>query len=92
MIAMLLLWLVDVPLEEIVADYELSTERLPRLFARRGEPDAGPLIAEFLRELGTSFEAIIRETLTSIDREAWMRAGGLTNADREVLRARFVSG
>lgn len=90
MICALVLALVGVGVETIVEDYELSHVRLPPLFARRGEPDQGPRIAAFLAEHKTTPRAIIEQTLAAWDREAWRRAGGLSDEDVATLRARIV--
>ncbi|MBX3189630.1 MAG: tyrosine-protein phosphatase [Labilithrix sp.] len=90
LVTMLLLALLGVSVEEIAADYALSTARLPPLFARRGEPDQGPLIEAFFAEQATSASAVIAKTLADLDHEAWMRDGGLTEDDLARLRARLL--
>lgn len=90
LVAMLLLWLAGVAPEDIAADYELSGERLPPLFARRGEPDQGPLVDAHLAGQGTSAGAVILATLTALDRARWLRDGGLAEADVAALRARLL--
>jgi protein tyrosine/serine phosphatase len=88
-IAILLLALVGVAKEEIVADYLLSHERLPAMYARRGEEDQTPILESFLRENGTSAAAEIERLLAS-DLETILATGGLTAGDRAALRKRLL--
>jgi protein tyrosine/serine phosphatase len=93
LITLLLLSLLGVEPAAIVADYELSKERLAPLFARRGEPDQGPLIEEFLSSQGITLRAAIVDTLQHLDLDAWRRAGRLGDSDVAALRSRLlVSG
>lgn len=89
-IAMLLLHLVSVPVEEIAADYAISAERLPARYAALGEPDQGPEIDAFLAERGTSAPELIADTLSSLEIADLLRAGGLTDADVALLRERLL--
>jgi protein tyrosine/serine phosphatase len=89
-IAMLLLSLAGVAAEAIVADYELSQERLAGLFAAMGREDEGAEIAAFLAERGTSTAEVIATTLSSMDLEATLRAGGMTDEDLAALRERML--
>jgi hypothetical protein len=89
-VAMVALALLGVPDREIAADYALSAERLPGLFAAAGVEDQGPLIEAFLAERGTSAAEIIAATLSSLDVEALMRQGGLGDSELAALRARLL--
>jgi len=89
-LAMLLLSLVGVDAAAIGADYELSGERLERLFAALGEPDEKELIAAYLTERGTTASEVIATTLASLDVEATLMAGGLTPDDVAALRERML--
>jgi protein tyrosine/serine phosphatase len=89
-VAMVALALLGVPEREIAADYTLSAERLPRLFAAAGIQDQGPQIEAFLAERGTSAGEIIAATLSSLDIEALMRQGGLGERELAALRARLL--
>lgn len=90
LVAILLLSLLGVGTEHIVADYALTEDRLGPLFAHRGQEDSGPAIQEFLAARGTSTAGIIRSFLDSVDRDTWMREGGLSEADLTALRARLL--
>jgi hypothetical protein len=76
----------------IAADYMLSAERLRARYAARGEPDQGPLFAEFLAERGTTAAGVIVDILTGLDVEAHLRDAGLTNTDVAALRERLLGG
>lgn len=91
MIAMLVLALVRVRAYEIVTDYALSAQRLPPLFARRGEPDQGPLIEKSLKSEGLgSAAAVLRSTLAALDLDAFLREGQLQDSDVAALRTRML--
>jgi protein-tyrosine phosphatase len=90
-IAMLALHLVGVPTETICADYELSHARLSALFAQRGEDDESEQLLGYLRQRGTSAAEVIATTLSSIDVEGQLRAGGLTDEDLAALRERLIA-
>jgi protein-tyrosine phosphatase len=90
MVAMLVLALLGVTPAEIAADYELSGERLAGLFAALGEEDQAPELAAFLTERGTSVPELIETTLSSLDIEGTMRAGGLSGEDLQALRDRML--
>jgi protein-tyrosine phosphatase len=89
-VSMLLLALAGVPGEDIAADHDLSTDRLPPLFALMGRADEGPRIAEILAEANTTAREVILETLAGMDVEAYLRAGGLDDRDLAALRERLV--
>lgn len=89
-VAMLLLALAGVPAEVIAADYAVSFERLPARYVARGEEDQGPLLESYLRERGTSAEAVIVELLDGLDVEAHLVGAGLTAGDVAALRGRLV--
>jgi protein-tyrosine phosphatase len=81
-----------VSVADIAADHALSTERLPPLFAMLGRNDQGPVIAEMLaRENITSHELII-DLLAAFDAEAYLRLGGLDDAELSAVRARLLDG
>jgi protein tyrosine/serine phosphatase len=91
-VTLLLLALIGAPAEVIAADYALSFERLPARYAARGEEDQGPLLQSFLREQGTTAEALIIELLDGLDVEAHLVASGLGADDVAALRSRLLAG
>jgi len=90
--AMVVLALAGVGAEEIAEDYGLTRDRLSPAFAELGMEDEGPVIEAFLAERGTTAAEIIMATLSSVDVEAQLRLGGLTDEDLQALRARVLSG
>jgi protein-tyrosine phosphatase len=89
-IAMLVLALAGVAPEVIAADYLVSHERLSALFAAVGREDEGPKLIAFLADRGTSAEEVIATTLSSLDVESLLLAGGLSGQDLADLRARLL--
>jgi protein-tyrosine phosphatase len=89
-IAMLVLALAGVSAEHIAADYALSYERLPALYAARGEEDQRPSIEAHLAERGTTVEEVLIDTLRSIDVEEVLRAGGSTDEELAAVRSRLL--
>jgi len=53
--------------------------------------DQGPQIARLLRAAGTSAPQVIMDTLESVDVEARLRDGGLTDSDLAALRRRMLT-
>jgi protein-tyrosine phosphatase len=76
-IALLLLALAGVAPDDIVADYELSLD-----------PERDALLAR----QGTSTREVILATLAGLDAEAYLRAGGLSEADLVAVRGRLLEG
>jgi protein-tyrosine phosphatase len=74
-ISLLLLALVGVAPEDILADYELSVD-LER--------------EEFLAREGTSTREVILDTINQLDAENYLLSGGLSQADLEAIRNRFL--
>jgi protein-tyrosine phosphatase len=88
-IAVLVLALVGVRKEAIVSDYLRSYQRLPALYAARGEEDQGPQLEAFLHESGTTAAAEI-EALLAHDIESVLMSGGLSTEDLHALRSRML--
>jgi hypothetical protein len=91
LVTLLVLMLLDADEDDIVADYLASRESLHALSTKRDEPDPGVKIDQFLAGRGTSLERVVRDALREIDREAWRRAGGITNEVLAALRARLLA-
>lgn len=90
LVAILVLVLAGVEPDDIVADYEMSTDRVRRLYAALGRKDPGLQIAEILKRKETSVGAAITDLLNSVDIEEHLHAGGLEPSDVEALRERLV--
>jgi protein-tyrosine phosphatase len=91
MVSMLALALVGVGPETIAADYGLTFDRVPPLYAARGEEDYNAEIVAFMRERGTTTEQVITETLAGLDVEATLLAAGLEPAAITALRERLLT-
>jgi protein-tyrosine phosphatase len=89
-VAMLVLSLCGVAPEQIATDYALSAERLPARYAARGEEDEGPRLEAFLADRGTTAPDLLVETLSEVDVEAVLCAGGLRDEQISALRRRLV--
>ncbi len=87
LISLLLLALAGVAPEAIAADHARSDGRLQAL----GRGDEGQLIAAALARAGHTPASVITALLHELDVEERLRAGGLRDADLEVLRARLVA-
>lgn len=74
-IAFLLLSLVDVSLKDITADYELSID---------------PVRDRLLAERNTNAYEVLQKTLEGIHVENYLLEGGMTQADIDAIRARFL--
>lgn len=90
LVAVLLLALLGTPLEVILADYGLSTERLAVRAAALGEPDPGPELLAWLEREGTS-AATLLAAFVARDLAGAMLVGGLEAADVAVLRQRMLT-
>jgi protein-tyrosine phosphatase len=90
LISMLVLALAGVEPETIAADYGLTFDRVPPLYAARGEADYNADIVAFLDARGTTAEQVIVETLAELDVEATLLAAGLEPADVTALRERLL--
>jgi hypothetical protein len=69
----------------------MSSERLRARYAARGEVDEGPVLRSYLRDRGTTAEALIVELLARLDVEAHLREAGLRPQDLSALRRRMVA-
>lgn len=87
---MLLLALVGATAEDIAADYDLSFEGLRARYAARGEEDQGRMLRSYLDGRGTTAHDVIVDLLRSLDIEARLRAGGLTDEHVAAVRARLL--
>jgi protein tyrosine/serine phosphatase len=90
LITLLVLALIGVAPDDIATDYELSIDRLRLFYARAGRADASIKINELLARENTSARAAILATLASLDADAYLRTGGLTDGDLAAVRARLL--
>jgi protein tyrosine/serine phosphatase len=90
--SLVLLALAGVPAADIAADYELSTDRLPGLYAALGEPDRRAELEARHRRAGTTTRAAVLAAVASFDPVAHLRAGGLSEAEIDAARTRLTTG
>ncbi|MEU9888366.1 tyrosine-protein phosphatase [Sphaerisporangium sp. NPDC051011] len=90
MIALLLLALVGAAPEDIAADYDQSTNRLPPLFAALAIEDQTREIEDILARKKTTARAAVLAALDGFDAEAYVRAAGLTEEEVGFLRERLL--
>jgi len=90
LISLLLLALAEVEPEAIAADYELSAEALPPLFAAMGIADQSPLIKAMLKDRGTTVRQAMLDILDGFDAEDYLLNAGVPRADIEAVRARLL--
>ena len=74
-ITFLLLSLVGVSMKDITADYELSVD---------------PVRDQLLAERNTNVYEVLQKTLDGIDLENYLLEGGMTQADMDAIRVRFL--
>ncbi|MBB5156265.1 tyrosine-protein phosphatase [Saccharopolyspora phatthalungensis] len=90
LIALVLLALAGVAADDIIADHELSHERLRPMFTRLGWPDQEPFINAALAEHGTTRRETLSAALDSFDAADHLRSGGCTDDDLAALRERLL--
>jgi hypothetical protein len=90
LIVLLLLALAGVAPDDIAADYEMSDACLGPFCARLGHGDESAIIKDILARENTTARAAIGATLASLDIDAALRSGGLSDADLAAVRARLV--
>lgn len=92
LVVMVLLELVGAAGGEIVADYELTAERLRSSTARRlGCEDDNQMIDAVLAREGTSTRAVLLDTLASLSVAGAMKASGLSEGDLSSIRSRIIA-
>jgi hypothetical protein len=88
---MVLLTLLGADPEAVADDYMLSAQCLRAYWSQHGLPDQDREIAEMIEGEGTSLRALVRECAESGDVQAYLRSGGLTDADIERLGDRLLA-
>lgn len=91
LIVMALLTLLGADPEAIADDYMLSAQCLQTFWPQQGLPDQDREIAEMIQGEGTSLRALVRECAESGNVQAYLRSGGLTDADLERLGDRLLA-
>jgi protein tyrosine/serine phosphatase len=91
LVTLVLLAALGVSPEVIVADYALSAEGLRRRSTHLGHADEDVAAQEHLRRANTTMADVLTSLLATLDVEAYLRAGGLTDAHLTTLRARLLT-
>ena len=90
MVAIALLRLLDVPVEDIVRDYLRSVPRVAAVHAAHGAPDPGERIAAWLAERGMDLGELAAGFATWPELPTHLARGGWTDAHLRALRARAL--
>ncbi|MFK0247558.1 tyrosine-protein phosphatase [Amycolatopsis azurea] len=91
LLALVLLTLAGAAPEEIVADYLLTFDRMKQRHDELGFRDQLTAVAELLEARGTTFEASLTSTITSLTMPDYLLANGLSDAELAALRTRLTS-
>jgi protein-tyrosine phosphatase len=91
LVTLVLLAALGVPSEAIVADYALSADGLRRRSVHLGHADEDIAAQAHLRRANTTMAAALTSPLATLDAEAYLRAGGLPDAQLAALRARLLT-
>lgn len=90
LIAMLLLALAGASPDDIAADYELSTSRLPPLFTALGLDDQTETIRNILARRNTTARAALLAALDGLDVAERLQQAGLSPQDAQAIRGRLL--
>ncbi|MET9607986.1 tyrosine-protein phosphatase [Streptomyces sp. NPDC006512] len=88
-VALVLLRLAGATPREVADDHGLSEPRVRARYAAQGRPYDSSEIEEYVSGLGTTVHALAEDAAGRLDAEAYLRAAGLTGAERERLRGRL---
>lgn len=91
LVTLVLLAALGVLPDAIVADYALSAERLRRRSEAQGRNDEDVAAQAHLARVNTTVAAELTSVLSTLDVEAYLRAGGLTTTQLAALRARLLA-
>lgn len=91
LLALVLLTLAGAAPEEIVADYLLSYERMKQRYDDLGFRDQLTAVTELLASRGTTIEATLTSTITSLAMPGFLLDNGLTRVELGLLRARLTT-
>jgi protein-tyrosine phosphatase len=91
LLALLLLTLAGATPEEIVADYLLTYERMKQRYAEIGVRDQLTAVTELLASRGTTIEASLTSTISSLAMPGFLLRNGLSGAELAALRTRLTT-
>ena len=90
LVALVLLALAGVTSDEIAADHELSTTRMPLLLAKLGRAGEESAVHAILARANTTNAEAIAATLDGFDVESYLRDAGLRDRELAAIRARLL--
>jgi protein-tyrosine phosphatase len=91
LLALVLLTLAGASPEDIIADYLLTYDRMKQRYDELGVPDQLTAVTELLAGRGTTIEASLTSTITSLQMPAFLLRNGLTSTELAALRARLTT-
>lgn len=90
LLALVLLTLAGATPDEIIADYLLSYERMRERYAALGAREQLTAVTDILAEHGTTIEASLTSTITSLTMPDFLVQNGLSDAELAALRTRLT--
>ncbi|TDP93690.1 tyrosine-protein phosphatase [Labedaea rhizosphaerae] len=91
LLTVVLLALAEAAPDDIIADYLLSYERMKARYAESGARDQLTAVTELLAKHGTTIEASLTATISSLSAPDFLLANGLLDTELDALRARLLS-
>ena len=91
LVTLVLLTLAEAAPEEIIADYLLSFDRLKHVFDALGVRDQLTVVKETLASYGTTIEASLTSTVTSLKMPDFLLQNGLSDTELAALRGRLTA-
>jgi hypothetical protein len=91
LVALVLLTLAGAAPEEIIADYLLTYDRMRQRFEEIGAGDQLAAVTEALASRGTTIEASLTSTITSLAMPDFLLENGLSNTELAALYARLTT-
>jgi protein-tyrosine phosphatase len=91
LLALVLLTLAGAALEEIIADYLLSYDRMKQRYAEIGVRDQLTAVNELLASRGTTIEASLASTIASLTIPDFLLENGLSGTELAALRTRLTT-
>ncbi|EME63645.1 protein tyrosine/serine phosphatase [Amycolatopsis decaplanina DSM 44594] len=91
LLALVLLTFAGAAPEEIVADYLLTYDRMKQRYDELGFRDQLAAVTELLAARGTTFEASLTSTITSLTMPDFLLGNGLSDAELAALHARLTT-
>jgi protein-tyrosine phosphatase len=92
LLALVLLTLAGATPAEIIADYLLSYERMKQRYDELGARGQLTAVTELLASHGTTIEASLTSTITSLTLPGFLLDNGLSDTELTALRTRMTSG